>query len=333
MLRQRLRVTALLFALCATAAPGGGSQDDPSHDFSRSALDRRAPITAERSYTLNAGVRLLLFWVRRDNVGSATLTWRAGGGDHRVLEFLVGSDPDRAPRRINRWGFVAEEVRPPHASLLGIMTQSDEQSADEADSQTSDRSRTNGHPYRAIRTTIRTGSASGGVFRGSDERRFTYRDLEALLKLIPAEIPGQRVVSMPKGTRPGFMFALEELITGAIDPCRGSSRKPPAALPYVYNNAFHTLKMRTCDFRSEFQIGDRVFSGVIRAEFETTNLSTGTQTPFRRVYGAEGDLRGVPLRIVFRPQWWFEAELVLDDPAVSQELRTSNARRGLTWWH
>jgi hypothetical protein len=36
------------------------------------------------------------------------------------------------------------------------------------------------------------------------------------------------------------------------------------------------------------------------------------------VYGADGDLKGVPLRIVFRPRWWFEAELVLDDVRVAR---------------
>jgi hypothetical protein len=322
MLRHSPGVAALLLALCATAALHGAGQDKPI-DFSRAALDGRAPITAERSYTLNAGVRLLLFWVRRDNVGSGTLTWRAGRGEHRVLEFLVGSDPDRAPRGINRWGFVVEEVIPPHANLLGIMTQSDEQSVDDVDAQTTERTGTDGHAYRAIRTTIRDGSASGGVFRVSDERRFTYRDLEALLQLVPADIPARPAVSMPKGTRSGFLFGLEEMIAGAIDPCRAASRELPAPLPYFYNNTFYTLKMRKCDFRSDFQIGDRVFSGVIRAEFETTNLSTGRQTPFYLVYGADGDLRAVPLRIVFRPRWWFEAELVLDDRAESQERRTS----------
>jgi hypothetical protein len=321
-LNHRRGIAALLLAFCATGALRGTSQDEPA-DFSRAALDSRAPITAERSYTLNAGVRLLWFWVRRDNVGSGTLTWRAGRGDHRVLEFLVGSDPDRAPRRINRWGFVAEEVRPPHANLLGIMTQSDEQSVDEADSRTAERPRTDGHPYRAIRTTVRSGSASSGVFRFSDERRFTYRDLEVVLQLIPADIPPQRAVSMPEGTRSGFLFALEELITGAIDPCRAPSRELPAAVPYIYNNTFYTLKLRKCDFRSDFKIGDRESFGVIHAELETTNLSTGGQTPFRLVYGVDGDLRGVPLRIVFRPRWWFEAELVLDDSAVLHERRTS----------
>jgi hypothetical protein len=309
-------VVALMFALCcATVASSGASRHDLA-TFSRPALDRRAAITAERSYTLNARVRLLLYWIRRENVGSARLTWRAARADHRIIEFLVGSDPTRAPRRINRWGFIAEEVGPQTADLLGIMTQSNEQSVDEADSN----SAASGDRvvYRAIRTTVRNGLASSAVFRLSDKRPLTYRDLDAVLQWIPTDMPARREVPLPAGTRPGFLLAVEELITGTLDQCRAGSRQLPAPLPYVYNNIFYTLKLRKCDFEPERQIGGRVFSGVIRAELETKNSSTGHETPFRLVYGTEGDLKAVPVQIVFRPRWWFEAELLLGDRDISQ---------------
>jgi hypothetical protein len=64
-----------------------------------------------------------------------------------------------------------------------------------------------------------------------------------------------------------------------------------------------------------------VFSNVIRAELETKNRVTGNQTSFRLEYGTSGDLKAVPLRIVFRPKWWFEAELLLDEPAGSGAAR------------
>jgi hypothetical protein len=86
-------------------------------------------------------------------------------------------------------------------------------------------------------------------------------------------------------------------------------------VPYVYNNTFYTLRLRHCDFETRREIGHRVFSNVIRAELETKNTVTGRQTPFRLEYGTSGDLKAVPLRIVFRPKWWFEAELLLDEHA------------------
>src|SRR5688572_26675020 len=89
---SRVAAIALAVGLCGAAAVGADTVASEPPDFSREALDRRAPIVAERSYTLKAGVRLL-FWIRRDNVGSGRITWRAGDDGHRVFEFLVGSDP------------------------------------------------------------------------------------------------------------------------------------------------------------------------------------------------------------------------------------------------
>ena len=287
-------------------------------DFSRAALDRRAPVVAERTYTLKAGVRLLVFWIRRDNVGSARITWRAGDARHRVLEFLVGSDPERAPRRINRWGYIAEEVRPPDADLLGIMSKSDEQSADEAESQIAADGQRDSHPYNAIRTTIRGGSASSGVLRVSTEKALTYRDLETLLGLVPDDVPAARAVSLPEGTQPGFLFATEALIASTLDQCRAGVQAAPASLPYLYNNTFYTLTLQECGFESTRKIGNRAFSNVIRAKLETRNSATGNTTSFRMEYGTDGDLKAVPVRMVFRPKWWFEAELLLDDKPLGK---------------
>lgn len=305
---------ALAAGLCAAAAAVLVAGTDPPADFSRDALDRRAPIVAERSYTLKAGVRLLLFWIRRDDVGSARLTWRAGADGRRVLEFLVGSDPERAPRHINRWGFIVEELHPPDADLLGIMSKSDEESVDDAKKKTAEENQNGSHPYRGIRTTIRDGVASGGVFRVLSARSLTYRDLETLLGTAATDLAAPTTVTVPAGTRPGFLFAVEELIAGTIEQCRAGLPSEPPSLPYVYNNTFYTLRLEDCDFEPRREIGNREFSNVIRAKLETKNMATGNETSFRLEYGAAGDLKAVPLRIVFRPKWWFEAELRLDEP-------------------
>lgn len=313
---------ASLLGLCGvTAAPIAAIPKSTPADFSRAALDRRAPIVAERTYTLKAGVRLLLFWVRRDNVGYGRLTWRASGDAHRVLEFLVGSDPDRAPRHINRWGFIAEEVNSSGADLLGIMSKSDEESVDDAKSQTAADGESGSHPYRGIRTTIRSGVASGGVFHFVSTNPLTYRDLDTLLGAIHSDVDVSGTVNVPKGTRPGFLFAVEDLIVSTLEACRAGSRSQPPPVPYVYNNTFYTLRLRDCDFEARRKVGERTYSNVIRAQLETRNTATGNRTSFRLEYGTAGDLKAVPLRIVFRPKWWFEAELLLDEPGGTRAAR------------
>src|SRR5918996_5321259 len=90
------------------------------------------PVVAERYYRMLAKVRPLLFWISRDDVGGARIGWLGDQGGSRGFELLIGSDPARAPRKINRWGYIAEEVRGSTASTLGVMKQSNEESIEEA---------------------------------------------------------------------------------------------------------------------------------------------------------------------------------------------------------
>ena len=69
------------------------------------------PVVAEHYYRMLAKVRPLLFWISRDNVGGARIGWLGDQSGSKGFELLIGSDPARAPRKINRWGYIAEELR------------------------------------------------------------------------------------------------------------------------------------------------------------------------------------------------------------------------------
>ena len=62
----------------------------------------------------------LLFWTRASTVGGVQLVWRQGEGRRRGYELLVGSDPRRAPLKINRWGW-AREGDETGSVMLGLM--------------------------------------------------------------------------------------------------------------------------------------------------------------------------------------------------------------------
>src|SRR5262245_16040866 len=84
-------------------------------------------------YSVSARVRpLLLFWIRCNDVGDAVVTTRRGS-DQSGYTLLIGSDPERAPRRINRWGYIDEEIRGDEVRVIGLMTEADEQSVEEAE--------------------------------------------------------------------------------------------------------------------------------------------------------------------------------------------------------
>ena len=46
----------------------------------------------------------------KSNIGDGRLTWRRGPDGTIGYELLVGSDPARTPRQINRWGYLREEA-------------------------------------------------------------------------------------------------------------------------------------------------------------------------------------------------------------------------------
>jgi hypothetical protein len=92
----------------------------------------RLPLVSEHRYRLVGKVRLLLFWISADDVGGARMTWRLDGEDGDELALLIGSDPDRAPRRVNEWGYIREQVRGDDARVFGVRTITDADSLEAA---------------------------------------------------------------------------------------------------------------------------------------------------------------------------------------------------------
>jgi hypothetical protein len=285
--------------------------------FSYDALGLRAPVLREDFYVVNAKVRpLLLFWIGRDDVGRARITWREGSGGRRAFEFLVGSDPTRAPRRINRWGFIVEELNVDGAEVLGVMKESNEETIEEAEAQIARQDGTSG--FRAVRTTITGSRAVSGTMTVHVPSHFTYRELDALLALIPAEPPKVRVLELPSGTEKGFLAAMNALIRASVGPCRSASGERAANVthvPYLYNQTLFDLSLLSCEYEPVLRTKTDTFADVVDGHFQVRNRTTKNKTEFRMFYGTSGELREVPVRAVFRPRWWIEVELVLDRSA------------------
>jgi hypothetical protein len=270
------------------------------------------PMLAEHRYRMLAKVRPLLFWISRDDVGGARITWRGDRASASGYELLIGSDPAKAPRRINRWGYIAEETRGAEASVLGVMKQSNEKSIEDAQAQIT---ASGNYVFKAIRATAVGSNATAGVTTVRAPRDFTYHDLSALLQLVSDSQPDgtRKIATLPPSGRPGFLLALADLIQRSVD-ARGNVSKP-LTVPYIYNGASHDLTLRHAEYRGTDEIGTRRYTNVIRSEFETRSRATGDVTRFEVTYGTAGDLAGVPVHAVYQPRWWFEVQLFLDDAA------------------
>src|SRR5688572_11495228 len=125
---------AVVTVLMGASVAPGGPVNALAPSSSGSALCK-GPTSSRvaRHYTVTGRVKLLLVWTGRRDVGAARFVRSDDGERSRRLELLVGTDPDRAPRRLNRWGYVAETSCAAGADVTGIMTESNEQSIEQAE--------------------------------------------------------------------------------------------------------------------------------------------------------------------------------------------------------
>jgi hypothetical protein len=328
MASRRARVLAsVLLGLAALPLGVAAQAVNAASDIGAPAVPRRVgsiPIVAEHSYRMTAKIRpLLMFWIGRDNVGGARMVWRRSQDGDAGFELLIGSDPARAPRRINRWGYIAEEARGSNARLLGVMKQSNEQSLDEAQAHITKEAQEGQYVFKAIRATVNANEASSGITTIHVARDLTFRDVEALLELVEHESAGvtRRRAQLASGTRPGFLVALTDLIhrdvTAHARAGAGQSKRGTSSLPYIYHGTLCDLTLRASERRRETHIGPHSYRDVIHARFEARNRASGKSTDFELLYGASGVLAEIPVHAVYQPRWWLQVELFLDEAGQS----------------
>lgn len=280
------------------------------------------PVVREARYKMSASVRpLFIFWVRSSNVGAGRILWRAGEGERRGFELLIGSDPRRAPRRINRWGWEREEVGPDGATLFGVMRKTDEESLDEAKSAIG-REGQGDFLFKAIRAGIAGDQVRAENTLWRVNRDYTYRELGQLLELVgsPSGTPQVREARIPEGTSPGFLFAVSGLVDAAVKAAvaPGSPRQLLSGkkATFTFNASLYDLSLRSSEWLDSAIYGGRRYERLLQMNFEHYNREKRTRERFVLVCPTDGPLARVPVFIEYQPKWWFKAEGVLDDSEV-----------------
>jgi hypothetical protein len=312
---------ALLAAVALPVLAGDTAEPADGGDLLLPSLTAR--VVKEARYRMSAGVRpLLLFWIRAGNVGGARILWREGEDGRRGYELLIGSDPRRAPRKINRWGWEREDLGPEGATLLGLMRKTDEDSLDEAKSELS-RDGRGGYLYKGIRSRVVDGQvrAENTVLRVAHD--YSYRELGELQALFssPGEArPSVRQAALPPGTFPGFLFAVSDLIDRVVAAALlpESPRLLLAGLQttFTFNASLYDLRLRSTDWLAAATYGGRRYERLVRLNLEHFNREKKTRERFLLVCATDGPLARVPVFIEYQPKWWFRAQGVLDDSEV-----------------
>jgi hypothetical protein len=266
---------------------------------------------------MSAAIRPLLFWTRASTVGGVQLRWRRGEGDRRGYEMLLGSDPSRAPMKINRWGWAREEGDETGSVMLGLMKETSEESVEEAHQRLA-REGKGGYVFKAIRTRVAAGEAHAVSTTTLTARDYTYRDLSELWSLLETTPAAPRIRSarLPDDTRPGFLFALGDLIHETVGAARGAQKwRAPArrTVTFTFNAALYDLTLRSAEFLPSATYGGQRFERVVRMDFESVKRASRVRDRFTLVCGTEGPWAEVPVFVRYQPKWWLRTEGVLDD--------------------
>ena len=183
----------------------------------RSVLSAPQALTADHRYRIIGKVRLLLFWIGNDNVGGARVTWRADEGGRHAIALLVGTEPTRAPRGINKWGYVSEAVHNENADVFGIRSITDAKSLDEAEVRLAQGS--GPALFGAMCSSVTATEALAFTATVRVPADVTYRQLGRVLDSVGSSTQWLRHdTARPAGADPGFLTALQSLYAPASRP-------------------------------------------------------------------------------------------------------------------
>ncbi len=297
------------------ARPSGDAAPVASFD-----LPDTARVIREARYKMSAAIRpLYVFWIRAGNVGAGRILWREDRDGRRGYELLIGSDPRRAPRKINRWGWEREDLGPDGATLFGLMRKTDEDSLDEAKTGLR-REGDEGFVYKAIRSRVADGRVHAENTLWRVPRDYSYHelaDLQALVRSPSGAPPRVRQAAIPAGTQPGFLFAaaqvIDQVVTAALLP--GTSRRLPSGVQttFTFNASLYDLRLLSSEWLESATYGGRRYERLVRLNCEHFNREKKTTERFVLVCPTDGPLARVPVFVEYQPKWWFKAEGVLDD--------------------
>jgi len=275
------------------------------------------PIVKVHHYRMSGHIRPLLFWISRDDVGDGRLAWRLGADGMAGWDFVLGTDPERAPRRLNRWGYIAEEAKAGRGRLFAMMSSEEEDSLGEVNDN-ADRGATGGGEFKAVRASVSDGVVEARVSRVRTPRVMTIGDVDELVTHAQIHLEKTQLATfaLERDVRPGFLVAVAELVDANVKAHRAgaaNARGRSVPIPYVFGDKLYSLALTSARVEETFRDGDRRYANVVKAKFEIRTRATGDKTDFELVYGLEGELAGVPVLISFQPRWWLKVQLHLDD--------------------
>ncbi len=300
------------------------------------------------NYRMKGKVRLLFFWVGKDDVGGGFIALgrksEPGGKVWRQeVEVLFGSNPERVPGKINRWGYGREEsewmvpVAAPSPRLVettfeGFMKHSKEESLSEVQANNGAEKTSGSFVYDGIQSSVGSREAVSEIRTFSTTEDFDYRNAAPIhcgyqkrLQSGPPDksrrMPNQEeAYAAPFGFLTGVNSVIQRTVRSYAEGENWMSLRP--SLVYIYNAQKYRLELKKLKLEKDFDLPlppvegkpdqNRTFQQVAKAEFKISKLGTDWDDEFNIWFPLTGEFQGVPLRIEDKPRWWLRIELNLD---------------------
>jgi hypothetical protein len=296
-------------------------------------------------YQMKGLVRVLFFWLGRDDVGGGHVSYvatspAADGSFLEGTEVLFGSRPDRVPGRINRWGYGQEltywtlqsdDTNPcaQESIFEGFMRHSGEESLSDVQAADRNEKAESLFWYDGIRSQVTSEEAGTEIVYFSHEKDFDYNEFQPVIDAYHS----RRAVGPPDktgalervgGAPIGFLSAVRTIMRAVSDRYHAEDpewQEHSYALAYAYNAKAYRLQVdrlrlhRTLPGNFEDTppdgLGASALENVIEGSFRITATASGNTRKFSVWFPSERAYREVPLRIVDQPRWWLRVELNL----------------------
>ena len=266
---MRLSVTMVLILLLSGLIRAQAVEDVDLARLSEAITWLQAPtsVREEYHYVMRGSVRLLFFWTGWDDVGIGYL--RMGPSElepeMEVIELKVGSDPEKAPMGVNRWGAAQEIHGVRHedgraistSAFFGFMNASENENREEIELELASDDSDQHYRFQATLNRIEPSATVVGVAHLVSRTNFTIHQLEATTAAVLKQyripdVPIEPRFPEPEGAESaceepiGFLFAVR---LGIEDALSGADTREVC---YLYNSRIHTLSLK-----NDKQVGSR----------------------------------------------------------------------------
>ncbi|MBN1567608.1 MAG: hypothetical protein JXA73_07160 [Acidobacteria bacterium] len=304
-------------------------------------------------YSMSGRVRLLLFWIGRDNVGGGRVTIEKSQGLESPMRtekitVLFGTRPERVPWRINRWGYGEETgqwdfEKPAGCSILkssrfaGFIRHSPEESISQLSSSNERENSRNQYWYDGIISIVKPDEAQTQVFYFPLNEEATVERMNAAENAFQSRsmsgVPdkSRRLTNQPAryDSPQGFLICLQRMLAGInkeVNKLHDSKVRLQSFIrsAYVYNAKLYYLELKKIKLHKDFKPAQpsatktgsplvNQFHNVVEAGLEIVNADNGERQSFLCWSPLEGPLENIPIQIQCNPRWWLQVRLQLVD--------------------